>query len=35
MKLKDSFNAQKACTFLVGYHASIEIEIMLYWKILS
>jgi len=32
MKLRDSFNAQEACEFLVGYYAWIEIVMVLDWK---
>jgi len=34
-KLRDSFNAQEACTFLIGYNVSIEIVMMLYRSMLS
>jgi len=29
-KLRDSFNAQEPCKFLVGYYASIEIVMVTY-----
>ena len=32
-KFRESFNAQKACKFLVGYYAWIEIVMVLYRKI--
>jgi len=34
-KLIDSFNAQKACKFLVGYYALIEILMVSYRKMSS